>query len=208
MGGSIIIDGIDTARVPLGLLRARLGVVMQESVLFSNTLRFNIDPFRQHSDADILAALRAVGLGGMMEGLQPAGLDSRVEEGGGNFSQGQRQLITFCRALLKAPTLLLLDEATASLDNDSDDKVQALLSQHMAGKTQLTIAHRLGSVREADRVMVMHDGKAGEFGKPDELLQEPQQGQGQGNSTTKGNNKGMFRDLWNQHQTSRSGSKE
>ena len=162
--GSIVIDGIDISRVPLTTLRARLGIILQSSVMFSNTLRFNLDPFNEHTDTELWAVLHDVGLGPMMEALsatmkadgalatapcvdaaseipldqkdkntvvpsQHLGLDYLVEEGGSNFSEGQRQLITFCRALLKKSTVLVLDEATSSLDNLSDIRVQELLAE-------------------------------------------------------------------------------
>jgi len=169
-GGSIRIDGIDIREMDLKLLRRRVGVVLQDHFLFSGTLASNIglgDP--SISRARIEAAAVAVRADRFIRTL-PLGYDDDVRERGGNFSVGQKQLISFARALAFDPPVLVLDEATASVDSQTEMELQAALHTLMAGRTSLVIAHRLSTIRESDRILVLHRGMVREEGSHDELL--------------------------------------
>ncbi|KAL7299745.1 hypothetical protein TKK_0007495 [Trichogramma kaykai] len=163
LDGNIAIDGVDTAEVGLQLLRSRISIIPQEPVLFSQSLRYNLDPFGQHEDAALAEALREVELGELS-------LDQRVAEKGGNFSVGQRQLICLARAIVRQNKILLLDEATANIDTHTDAVIQSTLRKRFAECTVLTVAHRLNTIIDSDRICVMDNGSIVEFGRPYELL--------------------------------------
>ncbi|PWY97994.1 hypothetical protein BCV70DRAFT_193995 [Testicularia cyperi] len=176
-GGRILIDGIDISTVPLHELRNRLSIVMQDPVLFSGTLRENLDPFNEHSDAQVLDALRKVE--DPTDASMPDGqsssrlnlrLDTPISSGGANFSAGQAQLISLARSLLRTTRILILDEATSSTDMKTDAMIQRVIRSALDGCIVLCIAHRLRSVIDYDRVLVMQDGNLVEFGTPKELL--------------------------------------
>lgn len=167
--GQILIDGVDTATVPKLRLRRALSVIPQDPVLYSATVRKNLDPFALHDDAALWDALRNVALAGTIEAL-PEQLEYRITEGGANFSVGQRQLICLARAILSAAHILVLDEATADVDLATDQFIQATLRTKFADATVLTIAHRLDTIMDYDRIMVLDSGRLVEFGSPAELL--------------------------------------
>jgi ATP-binding cassette subfamily C (CFTR/MRP) protein 1 len=170
--GTILLDGVDCGRVGLGALRSRLTIIPQDPVLFSGTLRTNLDPFGDHSDEEIWDALDAAKLGAIARALQ-GGLSHPIAEYGENFSVGQRQLICLARALLRRTRVLLLDEATSSIDYSTDKTIQEAISVAFENCTVLTVAHRLETIRNSDRVLVMDDGKVVEFAPPDELASNP-----------------------------------
>ena len=167
-GGSISIDGFDIANVSLKDLRNRITIIPQEPVLFTGSLRSNVDPFGDHTDDviwDVLAKCR------MKDRVEDGGgLDSAVEERGGNFSVGQRQLLCLARAMLKRCKVLLLDEATASVDYEVDALIQHTIRTEFKDCTVITIAHRLETIIDADKVIVMSNGTVEEFGSPATLL--------------------------------------
>lgn len=149
-GGQITIDGIDTARIPLHVLRSRLGIIPQDPIMFSASVRFNLDPFDQYTDEAIWDMLDRVNMKDHVLSL-PGKLQETVAEGGDNFSVGQRQLICIGRAVLRKPKILVLDEATASIDNENDLAIQQMVRTQFQQCTVLTIAHRLHTIIDSDR---------------------------------------------------------
>lgn len=172
-GGAIWIDGVDIASVGLHTLRQRLSIIPQDPVLFGGTLRRNLDPFHEFDDMALANSLDAVGLRGLVE-ERGAGLDMKIEPRGENLSVGQRQLVCIARGLLRRARVVVLDEATASIDTETDKLIQRLLREELRGATVLTIAHRLDTVVASDAILVMHDGKAAEFGPAAQLLADPE----------------------------------
>ncbi|XP_006630977.3 ATP-binding cassette sub-family C member 2 [Lepisosteus oculatus] len=170
-GGHILIDGIDIATLGLHDLRSRLTIIPQDPVLFSGTLRMNIDPFEKFSDSEIWRVLELSHLKEYVDGLQE-GLYHEVTEGGENLSVGQRQLICLARALLRKSPILILDEATAAVDLETDNLIQTTIRQEFSHFTVLTIAHRLHTIMDSSRVMVLDAGKIVEFDSPSVLLQK------------------------------------
>ncbi len=177
--GSITLDAVDTASVPRTRLRGVISYVPQEAVLFTGSVRKNLDVLGQHGGAGgekrLWEALRAVGLvGGATSGA--ARIDSlegtQVGEGGGNFSAGERQLICIARAMLKRARVVVMDEATASVDAAGDELVQAALRKAFEGATTLVVAHRINTVLDSDLILCMQDGRVAEFGPPQELLRK------------------------------------
>ncbi|KAJ0181224.1 hypothetical protein K1T71_003309 [Dendrolimus kikuchii] len=170
--GKIIIDGRDTSTMGLHELRSQISIIPQEPVLFSGTMRHNLDPFDEYPDQVLWRALEEVELKEAMMEL-PAGLSSRMSEGGGNFSVGQRQLVCLARAIVRRNRLLVLDEATANVDPQTDALIQTTIRNKFADCTVLTIAHRLHTVMDSDKVLVMDAGQMVEFDHPHNLLQKP-----------------------------------
>ncbi|XP_057325978.1 multidrug resistance-associated protein 1 isoform X1 [Microplitis mediator] len=171
-GGKIFIDGIDISELGLHALRSRLTIIPQDPVLFSGTLRLNLDPFDSHTDEQIWQALEHAHLKTFAKTL-PNGLMYSVSEGGDNLSVGQRQLICLARALLRKTKILILDEATAAVDLETDDLIQQTIKEEFKDSTVLTIAHRLNTIVDSDRVIVLDKGVITEFDKPEVLLQTP-----------------------------------
>ncbi|MFV9503117.1 MAG: ABC transporter ATP-binding protein [Oscillochloridaceae bacterium umkhey_bin13] len=169
-GGRIMIDGADIRTLDLAAYRSRLGIVTQSPFLFDGTVRENIRYGRPAAnDAEVLAAAAHVGGGDWLASL-PQGLDTQVGERGGSLSMGQRQLVALARVLLQDPAILILDEATASVDPLTEALIQEGLDTVLAGRTALVIAHRLSTVRNADRIIVLRKGTILEAGNHDELM--------------------------------------
>ncbi|XP_022835138.1 multidrug resistance-associated protein 1 isoform X3 [Spodoptera litura] len=171
VGGRILIDGLDIAAMGLHQLRSRITIIPQDPVLFSGTLRMNLDPFETFSDEDIWRALEYAHLKPFVQGL-PAGLRHEVAEGGENLSVGQRQLVCLARALLRKTPLLVLDEATAAVDLETDELIQKTIRSEFAACTVLTIAHRLNTIMDSTKVMVLDKGQLVEYAPPEQLLQD------------------------------------
>ncbi|XP_048800530.1 ATP-binding cassette sub-family C member 2 [Lagopus muta] len=170
-GGKIIIDGLDIATIGLHDLRQNLTIIPQDPVLFTGTLRMNLDPFDQYTDEEVWKALELAHLKAYAQEL-PERLQHIVSEGGENLSVGQRQLLCLARALLRKAKILILDEATAAVDLETDHLIQTTIRSAFADCTVLTIAHRLHTIMDSNRVMVMQAGKIVEFDSPDKLLQK------------------------------------
>jgi ATP-binding cassette subfamily C (CFTR/MRP) protein 1 len=189
--GKILIDGYDTRTIGLTKLRSNIAVIPQDPVLFSGTIRSNLDPFEQFSDDELSSVLTRVGLFTYttssssttslvsLGSSQVQSLHDAVKEGGSNFSVGQRQLLVIARALLSGASIVIMDEATAAVDADTDARIQKVMRSEFAEATSITIAHRVNTIMDSDFILVMNNGKAVEFDTPKTLL-------------AKG---GMFRDL-------------
>jgi ATP-binding cassette, subfamily B, bacterial MsbA len=168
--GRVTLDGVDVRDLSFSDLRGAIGMVPQEPALFSGTVRENIAYARPHaSDAEVIAAARAAHAWEFVERL-PLGLDTRVGERGVKLSGGQRQRLAIARVFLKDPAVVVLDEATSSLDNESERLVEEAMEDLLRGRTTLIIAHRLSTVRRADRVLVLDRGRVVEEGTHAELL--------------------------------------
>ena len=168
---SITVDGVNTSQLSLSCLRKNIAILPQEPVMFEGTLRSNLDPFNLLSDAVIEDALSKCLLGDIVKTKD--GLSQKVTSMGANFSLGQQQLVCLARALLNESSLLLLDEATAALDSETDEKVQRVLRTSFSSRTILTIAHRIDTIIDSDRILVIDAGKVVEFAPPQELIQTP-----------------------------------
>jgi ATP-binding cassette subfamily C (CFTR/MRP) protein 1 len=194
-GGQIKIDDIDIATVGLQDLRSRLAIIPQDPTLFRGTIRSNLDPFNEHDDLALWSALRKADLiGDEMEATQgrPASketestvvgsrpgtainrihLDTPVEDEGLNFSLGQRQLMALARALVRNSRIIVCDEATSSVDFETDEKIQRTMRIGFAGKTLLCIAHRLKTIINYDRICVMDKGRIAELDTPLNLFEQ------------------------------------
>lgn len=178
--GTISIDGIDISKIGLEDLRTRLSIIPQDAVLFVGTIRRNLDPFNQHTNHTLLEALKKANLvsedekqhmaaGGL--GHHRFHLDHLVEENGDNYSLGEKQLISLARALVRKTSILILDEATSSVDYETDGKIQATIDTEFRSQTVLSIAHRLKTILSCDRVLVLDQGRVAEFGAPLALYQ-------------------------------------
>ncbi|XP_028357053.1 ATP-binding cassette sub-family C member 8 isoform X6 [Physeter macrocephalus] len=169
--GCIIIDGIDIAKLPLNTLRSRLSIILQDPVLFSGTIRFNLDPEKKCSDSTLWEALEIAQLKLVVKSL-PGGLDAIITEGGENFSQGQRQLFCLARAFVRKTSIFIMDEATASIDMATENILQKVVMTAFADRTVVTIAHRVHTILSADLVIVLKRGAILEFDKPEKLLSQ------------------------------------
>ncbi|CAD6187498.1 unnamed protein product [Caenorhabditis auriculariae] len=169
--GRIFIDGVDTKTVGLNRLRRALAVIPQDPSLFAGTVRFNLDPRNEFSDSDLWSALEKTYLKDAITALDKK-LEAEVNSGGENFSVGERQLFCMTRALLSKAKIVILDEATASLDVNTDKLIQKVISDVFSNCTVLTIAHRLDNVKKMDRVLFLENGKMIEFTTPDLLFKK------------------------------------
>lgn len=182
--GSISIEGIDIRTLGLHDVRSRLSFIPQDPVLFQGTVRDNLDPFNRHTDEECFNALVKVRLARPLNdddeastttvegssGKKDLSLDSAVTEGGGDLSHGQRQLLAMARALLSHNQIVIADEATASVDFDSDQAIQQVIRDRFVDQIVLVIAHRLTTIVDFDRVLVIAEGKVVEFDTPAKLL--------------------------------------
>ncbi|XP_037520796.2 multidrug resistance protein mrp-7-like [Rhipicephalus sanguineus] len=170
--GVITIDGIDINTVPLKRLRTAISVIPQDYSMFTGTLRENLDPEGNHSDEVLWRVLRSVHLSDFVE-KSPEGLSFCVSQKGETLSAGQRQLVALARALLRATRILVLDEATSQMDSDTERRVQASLRESFSHCTIITIAHRIDTILDYDRVVFMGDGRVLETGGVQDLLSDP-----------------------------------
>lgn len=170
-GGRILLDGIDINEFSVSSLRDKIAVIPQEAFLFNDTLRNNITMWEDYSDDEVMAAVELSGIKEVVE-RSPDGIYMKVGERGENLSGGERQRVAIARVLLRDPSIIILDEATASLDSETERKIQSAIEQLLRGRTTFIIAHRLSTVRSADRIIVLKDGVVVEEGTHDELIRE------------------------------------
>uniref|UniRef100_A0A8C5L1S6 Multidrug resistance-associated protein 1 n=1 Tax=Jaculus jaculus TaxID=51337 RepID=A0A8C5L1S6_JACJA len=169
--GEIVIDGVNIAEIGLHDLRFKITIIPQDPVVFSGSLRMNLDPFSKHSDEEVWTALELAHLKSFVSAL-PDKLNHECAEGGENLSVGQRQLVCLARALLRKTKILVLDEATAAVDLETDNLIQSTIRTQFEDCTVLTIAHRLNTIMDYTRVIVLDKGEVRECGPPAELLQQ------------------------------------
>lgn len=170
-GGKIVIDNIDISTMGLADLRKNLSIIPQEPVLFAGTVRENLDPFEKLEDAVLWEALERSYLKSVIAAL-PGGLLFQVAQNGENFSVGQRSLICLARALLRKTKILVLDEATSAVDIETDEMIQKTIRTEFKERTILTIAHRIKTVMDSDKILVLGQGRVVEFDAPEVLLQD------------------------------------
>ncbi|PHU23197.1 ABC transporter C family member 10 [Capsicum chinense] len=170
-GGRILVDGIDISKIGLHDLRSRFGIIPQDPTLFNGTVRYNMDPLCQHTDEEIWEVLGKCQLKEPVEEKEK-GLDSLVVEDGSNWSMGQRQLFCLGRALLRKAKILVLDEATASIDNATDMILQKTIRTEFANSTVITVAHRIPTVMDCTMVLAISDGKLVEYDEPMKLMKK------------------------------------
>ena len=175
--GQILFDGIDISTIGIDALRKRISIIPQEPVLFSGTLRYNLSPWGQHSDAELFDVLQQAQLKDKITSMSGGlGLDMLVSESGDNFSAGQKQLLCLARILLQDSHILALDEATANVDSGTDAQIKETVRKACFDKfggvqrTLVVIAHRLDTVMDCDKVLVLSNGELVEQGSPIELL--------------------------------------
>lgn len=167
--GRIFLDGVNISEIPLAILRSKISIIPQEPILFTGTIRKNLDPFCEFDDSTLWNVLAISKLKSFVEEL-PGGLCNEVLERGSNFSIGQRQLICLCRAILRRNKILILDEATANVDFKTDKFIQETVKKEFKNCTVLTVAHKINTVMNSDKIIVIDDGKLVEFGSPSNLL--------------------------------------
>ena len=169
--GRIVIDGVDISTIGLEDLRSKMAIIPQEPLLFSGTVRDNLDPFEQYTDEEIWSSLERARMRQTVA-ENPAGLEAVVEEHGSNFSVGQRQLLCVARALLRKSKVILMDEATASIDVETDLTIQKTIRSEFKDSTVITIAHRIHTISDSDKVLVLDLGEVKEFDAPGVLLSD------------------------------------
>jgi len=174
--GKILIDGIDTSTIGLARLRSKIAVIPQDPVLFTGTVKNNLDPFEEYSDEQIFQVLTRVGLttsvGDAPGASSVKSLEDPVLDGGSNFSVGEKQLLVIARALLCGAAVVICDEATAAVDAETDARIQRVLRVDFEKATVLTVAHRLNTIMDSDYILAMDDGQAAEFDTPSALLRK------------------------------------
>jgi len=169
--GKIKIDGIDITTLSMHTLRSNLSIIPQDPVLFTGSIRYNLDPFDQFDDASLVRALERAHLKQFVD-AKPGGLDFTITENGENFSVGQRQLLCLARALVRQSPILVLDEATAGVDVVTDALIQKTIREEFKDRTVLAIAHRLNTIIDSDLILVLDEGRRVEYGSPRELLEK------------------------------------
>lgn len=171
-GGQILIDGLDTTTLGTVDLRPKIGIIPQDPVLFQGTFRYNLDPLSRHTEQELWQVLETSDLKSYVQ-AQEGGLDSVIAAQGENLSVGQRQLVCLSRALLAKSKVVVLDEATASVDMATDALIQKAIREDFAQSTVITVAHRINTIIDYDRILVMNQGQVAEYDTPYNLLSNP-----------------------------------
>ena len=166
--GQIIVDGVDISKLNLTDLRSRITVIPQDPIMFKGTLRYNLDPSKKVDEQEILRVLEEAQLG---ELIKQDGLDLKIDENGSNLSSGEKQLICICRAILRKSKVVILDEATSNIDVVTEQKIQHLLNTCLDGCTVLTVAHRLNTIMNSQKILVLSFGEIAEYDSPRNLMQ-------------------------------------
>mmetsp|Transcript_24977 Transcript_24977/g.28657 ORF Transcript_24977/g.28657 Transcript_24977/m.28657 type:complete len:195 (-) Transcript_24977:38-622(-) len=170
--GDIFIDGVNISQVGLADLRDRITVIPQDTALFEHTLRFNLDPDNKATDGEIMELVNKAALTNLVL-RDPLGLDAKIHVKGGNLSSGEKQLICICRAILRKKKIVIMDEATANIDVQTEKTIQKLIKSEFRHSTVITVAHRLNTIIKSNKVLVLDYGKAIEFDKPQKLMKDP-----------------------------------
>ena len=168
--GQVIIDDVDIGEINIQSARRAMSVITQNPILFTGSLRMNLDPFKKYADQELWGALEEASLKTMVENLSKQ-LSEEIRECGANFSVGERQLLCLARALLKRSKIIIMDEATANVDYKTDQLIQETIRTKFKHCTVITIAHRLNTIIDYDRVLVLENGQVVEFDEPEILLQ-------------------------------------
>jgi ABC-type multidrug transport system fused ATPase/permease subunit len=167
--GKIYIDGVDISKVGLKKLRESITIIPQDSTLMDGTLRYNIDPLSCYTDIEIKDVMKKIGFYYILN-LNKGGLDQKISENGSNLSIGEKQLICITRAILRKSKIIVLDEATASIDYKTEEIIQKAMNDILKNSTKISIAHRIKTVMNADKILVLENGEIIEFDTPNNLL--------------------------------------
>ena len=167
--GKILIDDVDISKIGLQILRQSLTIIPQEPILLEGNIRDNIDPSKTFNDSEIMKLLKEVGLGDFMSDKT---LDYKIEENGHNISVGEKQLICIARAMLKKTKILLMDEATANIDYRTEAALKKNIHEDMEESTVMTIAHRIKTIINYDKILVLKEGEIEEFDTPERLIEK------------------------------------
>ena len=170
VSGQILIDGVDISSISLKNLREKIAVIPQDPSLFEGTLRFNLDPENRILDTELIDILRLASLEKLID-ENNEGLNQYIEEKGQNLSSGEKQLIWICRAILRRNKIVLIDEATASIDIKTEETIKKLIDEYFRDATMITIAHRLNTIIKSDKILVLDNGKVAEFDTPKSLME-------------------------------------
>jgi len=171
LAGKIWIDGVDISQIGLETLRKNITIIPQEPTIFSGTLRSNLDPFNEYSEREILEVIQKAQLDNLIT-TNNKGIDFPINEGGGNLSAGEKQLICIARAVLRKSKIIVMDEATASIDINTEHSIQELMNDAFKDSTMLIIAHRINTIINCNKVMVLSYGELKEFDTPENLLSD------------------------------------
>ena len=169
--GQIFIDGVDISKISLQNLREKIAIIPQDPTLFEGTLRFNLDPENKSSDPELIELLKLASLENLID-RNIEGLYQQIDAKGDNLSSGEKQLICICRAILRRNKIVLMDEATANIDIKTEETIQKLINERFRDATVITIAHRLNTIINSDKVLVLDKGKVAEFDTPKILMED------------------------------------
>lgn len=170
-GGSIVVDGVDLSHIDSNEIRSHFSIIPQDAFLFQGSFKYNLDPHNQYTEEQLWQALEYVQLKDVVDRM-PLQLLTPITDAGTSLSVGQRQLVCMARSLLKRPKVICLDEATASVDLETDAVIQTVIRTQFAGCTVLTIAHRLNTILDYDVIVVLENGRVAECGAPEQLIRE------------------------------------
>ena len=169
--GQILIDGIDISKISLQNLREKISIIPQDPTLFEDTLKFNLDPENKATDSELIDILKLASLGNLLD-RNIKGLNQQIEDKGQNLSSGEKQLICICRAIIRNCKIILMDEATANIDIKTEETIQRLINDKFRYATVVTIAHRLKTIINSSKMLVLDKGKVAEFNSPEILMKD------------------------------------